>query len=106
MDKQLKKIVLVGPVYPYKGGISHYTGLMYRALRSRYDVSMVSYKMQYPKFLFKKEQKDYSNDTFKIDGTNYWIHTANPLNLVGTAWKIRREKPDLVIILYCSLYPN
>lgn len=104
MDKQLKKIVLVGPVYPYKGGISHYTGLMYRALRSRYDVSMVSYKMQYPKFLFKKEQKDYSNDTFKIDGTNYWIHTANPLNLVGTAWKIRREKPDLVIFQWWHPY--
>lgn len=104
MDKQLKKIVLVGPVYPYKGGISHYTGLMYRALRSRYDVSMVSYKMQYPKFLFKKEQKDYSNDTFKIDGTNYWIHTANPLNLVGTAGKIRREKPDLVIFQWWHPY--
>ena len=104
MDKQLKKIVLVGPVYPYKGGISHYTGLMYRALRSRYDVSMVSYKMQYPKFLFKKEQKDYSNDTFKIDGTNYWIHTANPLNLVGTAGKIRGEKPDLVIFQWWHPY--
>ena len=49
-----KKIILIGPVYPYKGGISHYTGLMYRELAKRYDVEMLSYKMQYPGFLFHK----------------------------------------------------
>lgn len=27
-----KKIVLIGPVYPYKGGIAHYTSLMYQSL--------------------------------------------------------------------------
>ena len=51
------KWVLIGPVYPYKGGISHYTGLMYRALSKTHDVVMISYKMQYPKLLFKKEQR-------------------------------------------------
>ena len=39
-----KKIILIGPVYPYKGGISHYTGLMYRELAKRYNVEMISYK--------------------------------------------------------------
>ena len=60
----MKKIVLVGPVYPYKGGISHYTGLMYKALSKKYQVVMVSYKLQYPKLLFRKEQRDYENDSF------------------------------------------
>ena len=59
--------MLIGPVYPYKGGISHYTGLMYRALCKKYDVIMISYKFQYPKLLYKKEQKDYRNDCFKND---------------------------------------
>ena len=49
-----KKIVLIGPVYPYKGGIAHYTGLLYRALKQLGDVTMVSYKFQYPKLLYKK----------------------------------------------------
>lgn len=57
-----KKIVLIGPVYPYKGGIAHYTSLLYRALAKKYNVEMISYKMQYPKLLFKNEQKDFSND--------------------------------------------
>ncbi len=102
MDR--KKIVLIGPVYPYKGGIAHYTSLMYRALCRKYDVVMVSYKFQYPRLLYKKEQRDYSNDNFKIDDTNYWIHTADPFNWIGTAHKINRLAPALVILQWWHPY--
>ena len=100
----MKKIVLIGPVYPYKGGISHYTGLMYRALASKYETCMVSYKMQYPKLLFKKEQRDYSNDQFKIEPTNFWINTANPFNCIGSARKILKAHPELVIFQWWHPY--
>lgn len=100
----MKKIVLIGPVYPYRGGISHYTGLMYRELSKHYEVEMISYKMQYPKLLFKKEQRDYKNDSFKIDETNFMIHTANPLNIIRTANYIKRKKPDMVIIQWWHPY--
>ena len=100
----MKKIVLIGPVYPYKGGISHYTGLMYRALRKKYDVTMISYKFQYPSFLYKKEQKDYSNDNFKINDTNYCIHTANPFNWISAARKVNNLNPDIVIIQWWHPY--
>lgn len=99
-----KKIVLVGPVYPYKGGISHYTGLMYRSLTKDNDVYMMSYKLQYPKLLFKKEQKDYGNDAFKIDNTDFCINTANPFNWIRTVFNIRRMKPDMVIIQWWHPY--
>ncbi len=98
------KIVLIGPVYPYKGGISHYTGLMYKALSERHDVEMISYSMQYPKFMFHKEQRDYSNDTFKIDDTEYLINTANPFSWINVNKKINRAKPDLVIVQWWHPY--
>lgn len=100
----MEKIVLIGPVYPYKGGIAHYTGLMCSALRKKYDVHMLSYKMQYPKFMFRKEQRDYSNDTFKVDDTDFYINTANPINWMRTAKHIRKMKPDLVIIQWWHPY--
>lgn len=100
----MENIVLIGPVYPYKGGISHYTGLMYSALKKKYHVTMISYKMQYPKILFKKEQKDYSNDAFKIKDAHYWINTANPLNWLVTVKKIKDLKPDLIIIQWWHPY--
>lgn len=101
---QKSKWVLIGPVYPYKGGISHYTGLMYRALAKAHDVEMISYKMQYPKLLFRREQRDYSNDTFKVDGTRFLLNTANPLNILMTAGKIIRMKPEKVIIQWWHPY--
>lgn len=103
MDSK-KKIILIGPVYPYKGGISHYTGLMYRALLSHYDVLMLSYKLQYPNFLFKKEQIDYTNDTFRIPDTDYRINTANPINWITTAAYIRKQRPDYIILQWWHPY--
>lgn len=100
----MKKIVLIGPVYPYRGGISHYTGLMCRELSKRFEVEMLSYKMQYPKILFKKEQRDYENDSFKIDNAKYMIHTANPFNIIRTARYIRKKKPDMVLVQWWHPY--
>ena len=104
MNGEGEKIVLIGPVYPYKGGISHYTGMMYRALSKKYQTYMVSYSFQYPKLLYKKEQRDYTNDSFRVEDTKYWIHTANPVNWIHAASKIKRLQADLVIIQWWHPY--
>lgn len=104
MEMNRKKIVLIGPVYPYKGGISHYTGMMYRQLSKTHDVTMLTYKMQYPKILFHKEQKDYENDSFKVEAAEYTLHTANPFNIIKTARYIHRLKPDMVIFQWWHPY--
>ena len=103
-EARKEKIVLIGPVYPYKGGISHYTGMMYRALSKKYQTYMVSYSFQYPKLLYKKEQRDYTNDSFRVEDTKYWIHTANPVNWIHAASKIKKLQPDLVIIQWWHPY--
>lgn len=98
------RIVLIGPVYPYKGGIAHYTSLLCQALRRKHDVRMVSYKMQYPRLLFKREQRDYSNRSFQVEDTQYWINTANPFNLLAVAHRIKKLQPDAVIIQWWHPY--
>lgn len=104
MKSRKKKLVIVGPVYPYKGGISHYTGLMAAALAKEYDTKVISYSMQYPKILFKKEQRDYKNDSFKFEGTEFLLNTANPFNIIRTAQRINAMKPELVIIQWWHPY--
>ena len=104
MDRELQKIVMIGPVYPYKGGISHYTGMMFRELAKKFDVSMISFKMQYPRVLYKKEQKDYENDSFSVAGTEYLIHTANPFNIINIAKQICARKPDMALIQWWHPY--
>ena len=103
MSRSKKTVVVVGPVYPYKGGISHYTGLLVRALEKRFDVHTISFSMQYPKFLFKKEQRDYDNDSFRVDA-EFILNTASPLSIIRTAQRINSLKPDLVIIQWWHPY--
>lgn len=104
MQKEKKKIVLIGPVYPYKGGISHYTGLLHKELAREHEVIMLSYKMQYPRLLFRAAQKDYDNDSFKVENTDFRIHTANPFNIIKTAKYIKSLNPDMVIIQWWHPY--
>lgn len=104
VETEKKKIALIGPVYPYKGGIAHNTSLLYRTLSKRYDVELISYKMQYPRLLFKKEQKDFKSDLFKVDEAQFLLNTANPFNIINVALRIKKHKPDLVILQWWHPY--
>ena len=46
------KYVLIGPTYPYRGGISHYTTLLFQHLSAVHETVLYSFKRQYPRFLF------------------------------------------------------
>lgn len=92
------KIVIIGPVYPYRGGIAQYTGLMSKNLIKKHEIINVSFSLQYPRFLYHNEQKDFSNDTFKVPGARYWLNTVNPISWISTACRINAMKPDLVIV--------
>lgn len=92
------KIVIVGPVYPYRGGIAQYTGLMAQSLAKEHEVITVSFKLQYPKLLYRNEQKDVTNDSFRAPDMRYWINTVNPFTWISTARKINALKPDLAIL--------
>ncbi|MBO4903876.1 MAG: glycosyltransferase [Lachnospiraceae bacterium] len=99
-----KKIAVIGPVYPYKSGIAHYTGLLVAALKERYTVYTISYKMQYPRILFHGEQKDYENDGFKVDDAEFLINTVNPFNIDACARYINSLDVDLVLIEWWHPY--
>ena len=92
------KIVMLGPVYPYKGGIAQYTGAMCKALAKEHEVKAVSFSMQYPKILYKRPQKDEQNATFRFDPAAFVLNTLNPLSWRKTAAAILREEPDLLIV--------
>lgn len=102
--KRKNKICVIGPVYPFNSGIAHYTGLMIKSLKEWASVRTVSYKMQYPKFLFKKEQRDFKNDRFKVSDAEYLINTANPFNIIRSARAVNAGDPDLIIIQWWHPY--
>ncbi len=48
-----RRVVLVGPAHPYRGGIAQFTDSLARGLRlDEHDVSIVTFSRQYPKVFF------------------------------------------------------
>lgn len=92
------RIALVGPTYPYRGGISHYTTLLCRALRESHEVKFISFKRQYPKLFFPgKTDKDPSSKPVKVDEVDYIIDSLNPLSWLRAAKEIKDYGPDKII---------
>jgi len=91
------KIALVGLTYPFRGGISHYTTLLFRALSARHDVRLYALYRQYPKLLFPgKTQIDLSNESLQVPH-QACIDSINPYTWVATAVRVARYRPDLVL---------
>ena len=99
--KARKKLALVGPMYPYRGGIAHFLETMYSGLEARgHAVSALTFTRQYPGFLFPgKTQLNQS-----VEGTQPTacrvVDSLNPLSWFKAARLITRLDSDAVIFKY------
>ncbi len=92
------KICMIGPSYPFRGGISHYTTLLCRHLKKKHQVIFYAFKRQYPGWLFPGEtDKDSSNKSIKEKGTENLLDSLNPFTWLIVFLRIRKDRPDLVI---------
>lgn len=100
MAESRPTFALVGPVYPYRGGIAHYTTLLTRALRaSHHAVLLVSFKRQYPQWLFPgRSDKDPSRQPLAADDPHYWLDSLNPFTWLLTFRRIRQARPDVLVL--------
>ena len=98
------KCVLVGPTYPFRGGISHYTTLLCENLRSRHEVDFYTFTRQYPSFLFPgRTDRDPSKLPLRADAIPL-IDPVNPLTWLRAARRIRDSQPDLLIMQWWVPY--
>jgi len=90
------KIVLVGPAYPYRGGIAETTNSLYAALTARgHDVVIVGFKKQFPKLLFPGKTQFDTTHKDGIPSTRLLI-PWNPWSWWQTAAFIRKQNADLI----------
>lgn len=93
------KICLIGPTYPFRGGISHYTTLLYRHLKKRHEVHFFAFKRQYPEWLFPgATDKDSSSQPIQEDGAKRLLDSLNPLTWGQVFLRIKDIKPELLIL--------
>lgn len=94
------KIVVIGPVYPFRGGIAHHNSSLISALRAQgHDVLALSYKRQYPRFLYPgRSDKDPSSQYIELDSVEFIIDSINPLSWIQTINRITNFSPEKIII--------
>ncbi|ASA78635.1 glycosyltransferase family 4 protein [Thermococcus sp. 5-4] len=93
------KIVVIGPTYPFVGGISHYNTELCKNLARKHELMLISYKRRYPSFLYpgRDQIDETSNEKIIINNVEYILDTINPITWIRTFLKIKKYNPDLLI---------
>lgn len=93
-----KKIVIIGPAYPYRGGPATYVSYLYRVLSAKFDVKIFNYTLLYPDFLFPgTTQYDESKSSSVKVPNERLINSISPFNWIRAASRIKKENADLVL---------
>ena len=99
------RINLIGPSYPFRGGISHYTTILFKNLKKKHLTKFYSFKRQYPAFLFPgKTDRDLSNISLRDDDTQPILDSLNPFTWVRVAVKTIKDKPDITIFPWWVIF--
>lgn len=98
MQLNKKKIIIIGPAYPYRGGNSLFVSHVYHALKDDFEVKIFNYSLLYPSILFPgKTQYDESTTIIKKAPNERLVNSIFPLNWLKVANRIIKENPDLVV---------
>lgn len=94
----MKKIIIIGPAYPYRGGNSLFVSYVYDILKNSFNVKLYNYKLLYPSILFPgKTQYDESGKTIKQAPNERLVNSINPFNWIKVASLIKKENADLIV---------
>jgi glycosyltransferase involved in cell wall biosynthesis len=98
------RIVLVGPVYPYRGGIAQYTARLAQALGQRHSVEVVSFCEQYPAWLYPgTNDRDPSMAPLQV-AAHFWLHPFYPWNWVRNARSIHALRPQVILMQWWTTF--
>ena len=96
-----KKVLLLGPAYPYRGGIADTQNYLAQNLsRLGHEVLVYTFKYQYPKLLFPGKTQYSSVPMPKGIDIKRKIHSINPINWIKISNEINHYDPDIVLFRY------
>jgi glycosyltransferase involved in cell wall biosynthesis len=99
------KVTVIGPVFPYRGGIAHHTTLLVQNLKSKgHSVQVISFKRQYPAGLYPgKTDQDPSQQPLKVDA-DFILDPLYPWTWCQSAQQITNFQPELVLIQWWTTF--
>ncbi|MEJ7625760.1 MAG: glycosyltransferase [Ferruginibacter sp.] len=96
-----KNIILIGPAHPLRGGLASYNERLAKAFQDAgHTISIYTFSLQYPGFLFPGTTQYSSEPAPKDLDIQVAINSVNPLNWIKVGKRIKKEKPDIIIVRY------
>lgn len=97
----MARVVIIGPAHPLRGGLATFNQRLAREFSDQgHDCSIYSFSLQYPSFLFPGTTQ-YSNEPAPGDiQIHTLINSVNPLNWIRTGNRLRKERPDIIVVRY------
>jgi glycosyltransferase involved in cell wall biosynthesis len=95
------KIISIGPAYPYRGGPASFNGRLTQQFYAEgHDVEIFTFSLQYPKLLFPGKTQYTDGPPPKDIKITRMLNSINPFNWIASGLKIKREKPDILLIRF------
>ncbi len=97
----MKRVVVIGPAYPLRGGIAAYTQrLAQQFVKEGHQTTVYTFSLQYPSFLFPGKTQYSTDEPPKDLNINVSVNSINPLNWIKIGREIKKSKPDIVVFNY------
>jgi glycosyltransferase involved in cell wall biosynthesis len=93
------KIAVVGPAYPFRGGIAHYTTLLAAQLAAAHETRLYSFKQMYPPWLYPgRSQLDPSPEPLAELKPRRWLTPWLPWSWQRVTFDWSVWRPERVVI--------
>jgi glycosyltransferase involved in cell wall biosynthesis len=94
-------IIIIGPAHPLRGGLASFNERLARAfMQEGNEVSIYTFSLQYPNFLFPGTTQFSSEPKPNDLNINVCINSVNPFNWIKTGNALKKIKPDLIVVRY------
>ncbi|RFS26504.1 glycosyltransferase [Chitinophaga silvatica] len=95
-----KKILILGTAYPFRGGLAAYNERLAEEFQQTDEVEIWTFTVQYPEFLYPGKSQFSTDPPPSHLKIKRLINSVNPLNWISTGRKVRKWKPDIIIVKY------
>ena len=97
----VNSLVIMGPGWPLRGGLSAFDEQLIRTFANKdINARIETFSLQYPSLLFPGKTQDSSEPAPTDVKINVGINSINPFNWIRVGLRIKKEKPDLLIVRF------
>lgn len=96
----MARITLIGPAYPYRGGLAAFNERLTIAFRDGgHEADLLTFTVQYPSLLFPGRSQVSNRPRPEIP-IQRRVHSLNPLNWFQVGLHLRKQRPDVLIFKF------